>query len=92
MIKGIINQAGSQRCSRKRICNADNKGLISTVHKTLPQMKKKMLAKEENTKGVHRSCKCKKIFSASLLIRNMQIKGAIRCHFHPSGQVKIQET
>lgn len=55
-------------------------------------MKKKMLAKEENTKEGHRSYKYKKIFSGSLLIRIMQIKGAIRCHFHPSRQVKIQWT
>lgn len=89
MTKGIINKAGRQRQGRKIICNTDNKGLISIVQKILPQMKK-VLAKERNTRGVYRSYK--KIFSASLLIINMQIKGAIRCHFHPPGQVKIQDT
>lgn len=41
MVKGIINEAGSQRYSRKIICNIDDRRLFSIVHKMLPQIKKK---------------------------------------------------
>lgn len=57
MIKGITHGAGSQRHSRKIVLNVDNKGLIFAVHKVHPQMKKKMLAKEENPKEGHRFSK-----------------------------------
>lgn len=57
MLKCIIHGAGSQRHSRKIVLNADNKGLIFAVHKVHPQMKKKMLAKEENPKEGHRFSK-----------------------------------